>query len=170
MENDLTSNEQDYSYEEIKDGLWHRIITPLTDLQRQIFQDEYLSQGFKLPNDNFNEFNLRYDIDYLNSVGGSACMLPLEFMAYYVDGICKESIDTQEGVMEESLLEDDISDESFTSMTATALGNMAYIILSTKNEKVKNTCLDSLRKYFDFYFDKILFEQNEKSKKDNTIN
>ena len=141
---------------EMRKDIWTTITTPLTGETREKFRKEITGKGLKFPNPEFDENNLRYDIDYLNQIGGLICMLPLEFMADYVDGICKGSMDENDGLMEEDVLSTEMSDEKISELNATALGNTAYIILNTKNEMAKHKCLDVLHRYMNFYLDNFL--------------
>ena len=141
---------------ELRKKIWEKITTPLDDVGREKIRKEIATRGLRFPNPEFDENNLRFDIAYLNGIGGVICMLPLEFQADYVDGICKESIDEGDGMMEEDVISTDVTTEQIKEMNATALGNTAYIILHTKNEMAKHKCLDILHRYLNFYLDNLM--------------
>ena len=141
---------------ELRKQIWEVITTPLTPLLRDKYRKEITARGLRFPNPEFDKNNLRFDIAYLNGIGGGICMLPLEFIADYVDGICKESIDEADGMMEEDILSTDITNEDIKGVNATALGNAAYCVLHTKNEMAKHKCLDILHRYMNMYLDNLM--------------
>lgn len=141
---------------ELRKKIWEIITTPLDDAGRDKFRKEISAKGLRFPNPEFDENNLRFDIAYLNGIGGAICMLPLEFIADYVDGVCKSSVDDNDGLMEEDVISTDLTTEQLKEVNATALGNAAYIILHTKNEMAKHKCLDILHRYLNFYLDNLM--------------
>lgn len=153
---DITKLLQLTTHTEMRKQIWETITTPLTEETREIFRKEVISKGLKFPNPEFGEDNLRYDINYLNQIGAVICMLPLEFIADYVDRICKEAIDENSGIMEDTVIAEEITDDTIREMDATALGNTAYIILNTKNEMARHKCLDVLYRYMNFYLDNLM--------------
>lgn len=87
------------------------------------------------PKNKFDEYGLRYDIDYLGKIGSDIVLCPVEFMANYVDMVTKSKIDSDvnsfvESMSVESMITD-IDEEYFTHLNATSLGNMAYAYLHT---------------------------------------
>ena len=141
---------------EMRKNIWKIVTTPLTDEQREKFRGEMAKKGFITPNKEYDQHGLRFDIHYLNRIAGAICMMPLEFMADYVDGVCKSSMDRDDGLMEEDVLTDDMTEESFKDTNATGLGNMAYMILHTKDEQVKAKCLDCLWRYMNYYIENLI--------------
>lgn len=154
---------------EMRKKTWDAITMPLTTEARNELRKALPEKGFVFPNPKFDNNGLRFDIDYLNRIGGSICVFPLEFMADYVDVVCKESIDKQEGKMEQDILADDATDESLVDINATALGNLSYIVLHTKDELAKAKCLDIIWRYLNIYFDNMIKAMLEQSN-DGTIN
>lgn len=155
MEN-IPNIESTFSPEKRKE-IWRIVTTPLTNADREKLKKEIILKGLQSPNAEFNSHGLRFDIGYLNRIGGTICLLPLEFMSEYVDTVCKSSMDSQDGLMEEAVLDDDMTDEYLEkNIDATALGNMAYIILHTQNDMIKGKCLDTLWRYINIYIDNIV--------------
>ena len=90
------------------------------------------------PNDEYDDYGLKFPIEYLSAIGKSIIFFPIEIMAQFVD--------------ETSMFHVDNNDEDFTSfqitkrdrtiediypyLNATSLGNMAYIALNCKNQQV----------------------------------
>lgn len=140
---------------ESRKQIWAAVITPLTDEQRKKLREGLSQKGFLVPNEKFNEHGLRFDINYLQSIGGAICMLPLEFMSEYVDVVCKNVMDRNDGLMEESILNDELLEEEFPDTNTTALGNIAYVAFHTKNEKVKEKCLIFLEQYMNWHLNQI---------------
>lgn len=153
---DLTKALQSGFSPEMRKKIWNYITTPLTDKQRDDFRQGMIAKGLQFPNEEFDDKGLKFDISYLNRIGGAVCMFPLEFMAEYVDKVCKTSMDNEEGLMEQDILSDDVTDKSLQGTDATGLGNIAYIILHTKDDMVKAKCLDTLWRYLNFYFDFLM--------------
>lgn len=146
----------DFFSEKIRKKMWDVVITPLAEKEREKIRKELSGKGLKNPNPEYDEAGLRFDIHYLNSIGGVVCMLPLEFMAEYADLICVNMVDTEMEILEQDTIEH-IRDfpEGFESMNATAIGNMAYFIIHTKNESAKTMALDYLKRYLNWYLDKL---------------
>ena len=87
--------------------------------------------GFKFlePYPECDVYGLKFPIEYLNKVGKSIIMLPLEFMAEYADIITREYIDKddQQFIFEQIIDRDINCDQIYQSVNATGIGNMAYI-------------------------------------------
>lgn len=111
--------------------------------------------GYKIehPSNTFNEFGLKFSVDYLNRIGKNVIMFPLEIMADYVDEVTKKYIDTnnlefidyQIHIFESDFKSVDIIWEN---LNATSIGNLAYICLNSKNEKAKEVCEKILQDIF----------------------
>lgn len=120
------------------------------------------SNGFREPNEEFNELGLRFDLDYLNMIGGGIIMIPFDKMMEYVDLITKTAIDFGDVGFENDII--NISDnqipEILKNLDATGIGNFAYIYMNCKNAIAKSVAKVILEKYQKYYLEytKIAFE------------
>lgn len=99
--------------------------------------NDQISQGvLKNPNAKFDDFGLRFDVDYLNRIGVNVIFLPLEIMAEYVDAVTKQMIDNNEmGFEYNQIINPDFDvDQLYETVNATGIGNAAYVCLNSKNE------------------------------------
>lgn len=121
--------------------------------------------GFKMfkPNEQFDEYGLRFNIDYLNSVGKNVVFLPLEFMSEYVDVVTKSAIDAndKEFIFHQIHDLDFDVEQMYESLNATAIGNLAYACLNSQDEKVKELCEKQLSAIFVKAKGKLLNALNE---------
>ncbi len=99
------------------------------------------------PKGEFDEYGLRMPVEALNMVDCAIIILPLEWMAEYVDGITKESIDSDDGVVDNAFLE--VNEPELWNTTS--VGNCAYIALHSKKENVREVALKVLNQYDDWY-------------------
>lgn len=121
----------------------------------------------KRPSEEFNEWGLRFPIDYLNEIGPLPICLPLEYMAEYVDIVTKTQTDKND---EKFLSDIDYPDEdNYDKVNATAVGNVAYIALTSKNEQAQKAALEWLEKFQEYYYISALARMNQ-GKGDNTVN
>lgn len=97
--------------------------------------------GFKMlkPADKFDENGLRFPIKYLNEFGKNIIFLVLELIAEYADVITTCSIDENDkGFIYHQIIDLDFDIEKmYDNLNATSIGNIAYICLNCKDEKVK---------------------------------
>lgn len=105
-------------------------------------KDKY-AEGFYAqnprPNKEFDEYGLRYNTDYLNTLGTNILITPIEYMANYVDVVTKNLVDTNDQVLVDTVKQDsDFTKEELNNFNATACGNMAYMYLHTKDSYVKD--------------------------------
>lgn len=108
--------------------------------------------GFKIlePEKEFNDFGLRFPIDYLNSVGKNIIMFPLEIMAEYCDVITKSYIDDKdESFIYEQIIDCDFNlEETYGNLNATGIGNLAYMALNCHNERAKEIANEQINSIF----------------------
>lgn len=127
--------------------------------ERQIMVTQLLDKHpfLKKPAKDFDEWGLRFPINYLNDIGGGIIVFPLEYMAEYVDVVTKTQIDDNDGgfIMNLITMEDDVDVNQYNT---TAIGNLAYIALNCKNEQAKDVALKLLQNYLDYYREAILKE------------
>lgn len=117
---------------------------------------ELLEKSLPKPTIEFDENGLRYTIEHLNQMGGSIVMLPLEYAALYVDGICKKQVDenSQEILsVAASMKHGQVlkSDQEFAQMNCTAVGNIAYAVLNCKDPDVQAIFMEFYSGYADWY-------------------
>lgn len=111
------------------------------------------------PNDEFNDYGLRFDVQYLNRIGLSLVLLPLEIMAEYVDIVTKSNVDKGLYDFDESSYDMFRINESQLQYTnATAIGNLAYICLNSKDTYIKTICEQSLNHIYDYVSAKMIAE------------
>ena len=130
--------------QEIKETIKEYIFKPLTDGERQLI-DKNIQENFAIPAQEYNEYGLKFNMDELNRIGANVIMLPIEYMAKYVDIITKTNIDENNPDFLESQFHDfKVSKENYKSCNATSCGNIAYIYLHCKDEKVKQICKQAI--------------------------
>lgn len=104
------------------------------------------------PNDKFDMYGLRYNIDQLNKIGGSIINIPLECMAEYVDVVTKNAIDkNDEFFILTQVLNVDYDKLNFSKLNTTAIGNTAYVCLHCKDESARVMSEKFLEKYADWF-------------------
>lgn len=146
-------------------------LSTMSEKQREdylkYYNDVMLSgiTGFKVlePAKEYDDFGLRFPIDYLNSFGKNVVFLPLEIMAEYVDIITRSAIDNNEADFIYHQIHDldfDV-DKMYDNLNATAIGNMAYIALNCQDGKAKEICEKQLNAIFVKAKGKLLNAMNE---------
>ena len=121
--------------------------------------------GFKFlePAKEFDEFGLKHPSDYLKQISANIILLPLEFMAEYVDLITKTAIDENDKaiiieaneqlkILNKMTLDDLIE----RVLNATSIGNMAYVALNCKDEEVKKNTEEMLNRIFKIQSDYLM--------------
>ena len=117
--------------------------------RRDEFKDEQLKPLLKLmsqfpaPAKEYNDFGIRYPIEFLNSVGISIIFLPLEMMAEFVDAVTKTHVDENNPAYENQVTNEIKGyagnfENIIKHSNATSIGNLAYILLNSKNEELKS--------------------------------
>ena len=150
-------NEEDVKADkEFRTNVWSFIINPIPSERREDYLKQIKGKGFRNPNPDFNEHNLKFDIEYLNTIGGSIALLPLELSYEYADRLCRKSVDEEDGIVERSFINQVIDENMLTDVDATSIGNMAYIALNSKNDIAKKKAFDVLEKFMHHYLDKLL--------------
>lgn len=116
------------------------------------------------PEKEFDKDGLRFPSDYLQAVGKSIVMLPLELMAEYVDGVTHDLIDedNQPFIFEQVINRDINVEEEYPSINATGIGNLAYICLNCKNEKAREITEKILDEIFIKQKGELLEQINDK--------
>lgn len=102
------------------------------------------------PEKDFDENGLRFPIEYLNKMSQNIIMFPLEIMAEYVDVRTKNYVDTKDdSFIFHAVIDSDLNiEETYDSINATAIGNMAYIAMFSHDEKARSITEDWLNKIF----------------------
>src|SRR6478752_6074945 len=117
---------------------------------------ELLDKSLPPPYAEFDENNLRYSVEHLETMGGSIVMLPLEYAAKYVDGIFKQQVDENENeflIAASAIKHGQIlkSDNEFSHMNCTAVGNLAYAVLNALDPEISAIFMEFYSAYADWY-------------------
>jgi len=109
------------------------------------------------PEKEFNSFGLRFSDEHLKKMGGAIILMPLEYMAEYVDIVTKARIDEHdEDFITQQILgispTADIDNIAMEKWNATSIGNIAYIALNCKDEDAQKISIQLLENYYDYYF------------------
>ena len=98
------------------------------------------------PKPDFDEYGLRFDTEYLRTLGNNILLIPVKYMAEYVDVITKGYVDKNDEVFIDVIKHDsDFVKEELNNMNATSCGNMAYTYLHTKDNDVKEYMKRNIR-------------------------
>lgn len=142
-------------------------LSEFTPAQLEILQSKYdqphgtlfkLLRLSDLPEkDKFNEGGIRFPLDYLRRMHIAVVLLPLEYMAEYVDIVTKEAVDDQDTAF---FLTGMPTDAEFTEadanrINATSVGNLAYVYLYLNNEEVRDRCKKMLDMIYRFATNRI---------------
>ncbi len=111
------------------------------------------ASGFKVlePSPIFDQYGLRFPTDYLQTIGVQVILLPLEIMANYADAITVDAVNNndmnfiiQSGreVMATS------AEELIERGNATSIGNIAYVVLFSKDIMFAKAMEDFLERAF----------------------
>lgn len=125
-------------------------------------KDEWLKgyyASYIKPKNDYDENGLRFDIDWLEIIGNNILLIPVKFMAEYVDIITKELVDTNDEGFIQSLKETEMLNyEDMQFCNATSCGNLAYIYMNTKDIDVKNMIKKNIKFMIQYKIDEILEE------------
>ena len=134
------------------------LVVRLSDIPEEKRKEyvELIEKSIPKPFDEFNENNLRYTIEHLDLMKGSVVLLPLEYAANYVDGIWKKQVDENSSEalsVAASFKHGQIlkSDQEYSQMNATAVGNIAYAVLNIKEPEVSEIFMDFYTGYAEWY-------------------
>jgi hypothetical protein len=118
-------------------------ISTMTIEQRRAFNEYYAKclsgeLGFTLYQAApvFNSYGLRFDIDYLRTIGSMVIFFPLEIMADYADQITNSTVMKDPGKCYMDRYQE-LTPSDVMRMNATTIGNMAFVLLHSENEKDK---------------------------------
>jgi len=117
--------------------------------RRAEFNEEQLKPFIKLmsqfpaPAKEYNEYGIRYPVEFLNSLGISIIFLPLEMMAEFVDAVTKQHVDENNPAYETQVTNEIKGyagkfEVLIQHANATSIGNLAYILLNSKSEELKS--------------------------------
>ncbi len=146
-------------------------LTTISEEQKEqyltYFKDVLLTGagGFKVlePTENFDDNGLRFPVTYLSKVDKQIIFFPLEYIADYADIITKSAIDEDDAeFIFNNIINRDIDvDKDYDNLNATAIGNLAYVALNTKNKDAQKISEDILDKVYVIAKGKMLNELNE---------
>jgi hypothetical protein len=106
------------------------------------------------PEKEFNEYNLRFPIEYLNKLGWYLILFPIETIAEYADGVTTAMVNDPSRA-EELLLQFDnleqiwITPQTLQSIKATGIGNVGYLALHCTDECLRNKAENFLSRVLD---------------------
>lgn len=132
-------------------------LSELSEEKKNLLESQYnqlLEAGvFMNPNQEFNVYGLRFPIEYLRNVRNYVCILPLEYIAEYVDVITKERIDYESDIQDDfyDYKTYELEDCDLDLVNTTSIGNLAYACLHSKHKKTRQTCEESLNKILAHY-------------------
>ncbi len=127
-----------------------------------------VSSAFPEPAKEYNDFGLRYPIEFLNQIGKNIIFLPLEHIADFVDGVCKNNMDEMEGDVL-TIKPEEITDVVIENWNATSIGNIAYVAIHAQQEKARAIAMQVLELVF-VYQKKIAEELLAQLAKKNGVN
>lgn len=144
-------------------------LSDIPEEKRKEFTD-LMDKNLPRPFEKFNEFGLRYSTEHLATMNGSIVMLPLEYAANYVDAIFKKQVDDNDleylsaaaSLKHGQILK---SDNEFAHMNCTAVGNLAYAILNSKDQEVSDVFMEFYQAYADWYSQMVDLITDEDLKK-----
>ncbi len=116
----------------------------LTREQQDAMHAAFDSGFLVRPEPEFNLYGLRFDVQYLYKVGLYITQyLPVEDLAMYADQITTENVE-QRG--NSPLMELDVHPNKmdFTQYNATAVGNLAYVLLHHPKSEVRTAAFNHL--------------------------
>lgn len=98
----------------------------------------------------FNSFGLKYSAGHLNSIRNKIGKYPVEEMAKYADFVTVNNIDKDWLIEIVNSKGDRYTKNEIKSLNATAIGNIAYFSLYSKDERTKaisNSILLKIKNY-----------------------
>ena len=119
-------------------------ISSMTKEQQVEFNKQYqhaIETGvYQEPSNWYDETGLFFDPEYLAQIGLGVLFLPLGIMAKYVDKVVYNSytLDIQIAEIEDQVMQHSITQDLLDRVNATSCGNLAYILLASKNTEVKD--------------------------------
>jgi hypothetical protein len=109
------------------------------------------------PFDNFDEYGLRWPTEWLNEVGLTVVLFPLEWQVQYVDRICDQALkDADNDLINESLSATEAERVDSDLWNATAIGNLAAFATRAQWPDQRNKALALLDKMEDFWRKKLI--------------
>ncbi len=124
----------------------------LAEIQDSVINNPKIKKPYK----EFDAYGLKFDIDWLNEVGGSVVFLPLEHAAEYADIVTVNGLKEPHPEFLQQYKNDIEKRQDFSLWNATAVGNVAYVSLFCKDDELKINAFNLLQQYADyFYFDLI---------------
>ena len=137
------------------DEFYVRRIADFPESSQEKIKTMRSTDPFKMPNEGFDEYGLRFHTDYLNKIVHNIVFLPLEYMAEYVDIICKSYIDDgNEQFISE--VKTSMQERKFSTWNATSIGAVAYIALHCPKEEDRKECIDVLNDLYKWYVNYIV--------------
>lgn len=134
-------------------------LTEMPEKKRAELEKVMKDQNIPKPFPDFNSDGLRFTMEHLQDIGGAVCLLPLEYMAEYVDAITKNHIDENDTEFinrhRDSFKPEHHTPETFPNYNATSIGNIAYVALNCKDETLVKYCMDILDRYSDWYLTRL---------------
>ncbi len=116
---------------------------------------------FKRPNKKFNGYGLKFDIDYLNSIGSTPIVLPLEYMAEYSDMVTRGNIEEHDTEFINDFIDSSEQENDLSKINATAIGNCAYVALNCSKLSARQAAMKFLEKYFLYFQSQLINHVNK---------
>lgn len=137
MENFNLKSIKDITFSEYMEKMFTCIIDE--KLVNEMFDERFNGQDFPKIKPDFDQNGLRFDIDFLNSVGTLISILPIQALAQFVDYVTYNNYKSDPTNFHNDLFQIFNNASEINQLNATALGNLAFIYLNTENPKVKQT-------------------------------
>ena len=93
------------------------------------------------------------DIDHLNEIGGQLILFPLEHIAEYATSDIKMAVDGKVNDLPFLGVPPDVEAADVSGLTATMLGDLAYITLHLEKSEAKEKAEQLLDKYYLYFKD-----------------
>lgn len=127
-----------------------KLSADFTEAETKRFKDIY--SKLPLPKKSFNPYGLKYEVKDLNALDKKLIFFPLEVMAGFADMVCQSILDNK---ARENQFYFQIMEETphtiratYKRLSATGIGNMAFMALNFPDEKARQHCLMLLEEIF----------------------
>ncbi|MFN3753328.1 hypothetical protein [Flavobacterium sp.] len=129
-------NTKDITFSEHMENMFNCILPDY--LAEAMFNDQFNGHGFPSMKPDFDENGLRFDVHFLNKIGLTISILPIQALAQFVDYVTYSNYKNDQQNFEQEIADFTAFQETdFEHINATALGNMAFIYLNTENPLIK---------------------------------
>ena len=102
------------------------------------------------PTEKFDEYGLKFPIDYLKKISRTVIFFPLEIMANYADKTTVTAVSNNDAEFNYYQVVDPVFniEEAWPDINATSIGNLAYIALHCTNIITQQNAEEILNKIF----------------------